>query len=157
MDDFNIAVNNHPNMDGFVWNISFIFGFWLYLEEDTNILLSHSICPSLFAGVAWKSWVKLSTCIVICVAPCPKYDTQQAATWNWFQGTTTRAMHDYCHSSALPCEIPHLHCTCSLAYALAFMTLRVICSLACAVCDWNRTWHTSCDQQAWLKKICGPH
>ena len=36
----------------------------------------------------------------------------------------TRAMHDYCHSSALPYEVPHSHCTCSLACALAFATIE---------------------------------
>ena len=29
-----------------------------------------------------------------------------------------------CHSSALPCEVPHSHRTCSLECALAFTTLR---------------------------------
>ena len=39
-----------------------------------NILLSHAICPSLFAGVAWKLWAKSSTCIdyIVCVAPRPQ-------------------------------------------------------------------------------------
>ena len=39
MDDSDIPVNNHPNMDDFIWKFSSIFGFKLYLTK-----YMHSYC-----------------------------------------------------------------------------------------------------------------
>ena len=41
MDDSYIPVNNHPNMDDFIWKFSSIFGFWLYLIAK-SIVCAHS-------------------------------------------------------------------------------------------------------------------
>ena len=66
-----------------------------------------------------------------------------------------------CHSSALPCEVPHPHCTCSLACALAFTTSRVT-----IVCIWHvryavethlRHETVSIKKKKKICTVCGPY